>query len=191
MPLARLPRSIERLLIACFTLVLAVPPLATLNGEDHDAETEENRELTPAPALPYDRSTLAAWPEAFTNYFADHFAFRSRLVRWQALFRLRVLRSSPNPDVILGRDGWLFYAADGGVEDYTGARPFSRPQLDRWRETLQDTQDWLAEQGIRYLFVIAPDKHEIYPEFMPEDLPRVSATSRVDQLLTELLNSAR
>ena len=183
----KLPIVFERLMIAIFVLAIAVPLVGTIAmAEAEDEEFEENREPAPLPARPHDWATLAAWPEAFTSYFADHFAFRTQLVRWQALVRVRVLRSSPSPDVILGKDGWLFYGTDGAVEDYSGARPFTEVELDAWRGALQHTQDWLQEQGVTYVFAIAPDKHVVYPEFMPDGVHQGLTHSRVDQLLDEL-----
>ena len=48
---------------------------------------------------------------------------------------------------------------------------------------VQDTSDWLRAQGIAYVFVIAPDKHVIYREYMPETIRR-SAISRIDKLVS-------
>src|SRR5688572_14655399 len=100
MSVLKLPVVVERLVIAIFVLAIAVP-LATTVATDEPAEAfEENREPAPLPAWPHDRASLAEWPDAFTSYFADHFAFRSQLVRWQSRFRVEVLRSSTTPDVI-------------------------------------------------------------------------------------------
>jgi alginate O-acetyltransferase complex protein AlgJ len=186
MRVLHLPIVFERLMIAVFVLAIAVPLVGTLTLSAPEEEFEENREPAPLPVWPHDIHTLAAWPEAFTRYFADHFAFRSQLVRWQALFRVRVLGSSPNPDVVIGKDGWLFYGADGAVEDYSGTRPFTEVELRAWRDTLQHTQDWLQERSITYVFAIAPDKHVVYPEFMPDGLHPGLPHTRVDQLLQEL-----
>ncbi|HUU34315.1 MAG TPA: hypothetical protein VMW48_09640 [Vicinamibacterales bacterium] len=176
----------ERVLVAIFLMMLALPGLATLAGVDAGMTRGENRELAPAPALAPTWTAISGFPAAFTLWFEDHFAFRSRLVRWQAAFRLLVLRVSPSPEVIRGQDGWLFYADDGATEDYLNASPLGKADLDTWAATLQHSHDWLAAQGITYLFVIAPDKHAVYPEFMPEAIRRTSATSRTDQLVAHL-----
>jgi hypothetical protein len=93
---------------------------------------------------------------------------------------------SPSASVIKGKDGWLFYAEDGAVEDYAVAPAMSDEDLHEWRATLQDIQDWLAAQGIAYAFVIAPDKHVIYPEMMPDSIHRLHEESRIDQLIDYL-----
>ncbi len=182
----KLPVVIERLVIAAFVLAISAPLVATVTTEEPEDAFEENREPAPLPTWPHDRESLAAWPYAFTSYFADHFAFRSQLVRWQARFRVQVLHSSTTPDVILGKDGWLFYGTDGAAEDYSGSRPFTEIELEAWRDTLQHTQDWLQQQGIDYVFAVAPDKHVIYPEFMPAGVNQGLSHSRAEQLLDHL-----
>jgi alginate O-acetyltransferase complex protein AlgJ len=176
----------ERVVIACFLTVLAAPGLATLAGVDAGVTRDENRNLAPPPDLAPTWSALAAFPAAFTSYFQDHFAFRARLVRWQAALRLLVLNVSPSPTVIRGQDGWLFYADDGALDDYLNAVPLSAADLAHWTSTLQHTQDWLEARGIAYLFVVAPDKHEIYPEFMPDTIRRHAGPTRSDQLVGHL-----
>jgi hypothetical protein len=95
------------------------------------------------------------------------------------------MHGTPSPDVIVGRDGWFFYAADGAVEDYVSTTPFRHDELEQWRQTLQHTFDWLRRRGVAYVFVIAPDKHAVYPEFMPSTVVR-GRQSRTDQLVDYL-----
>jgi hypothetical protein len=181
-----LPRVWNRIIIALFLVTIVTPGIATLLGIDRPTSRDENRELAPLPALKLDIGSLAALPDAFTRYFEDNFSFRTRLVRWQAAFRFRELRVSPSPTVIAGKDGWLFYADDGAVEDFTESTPFTTTELEAWRLTLEHTRDWLAQRGIRYVFVIAPDKHAIYPDLMPSAVHRVGDDSRTDQLVRYL-----
>ena len=181
-PLPRLPLTWSRLLTAVFVVAISVPLVATIAGVGGEGTGEENRAPAPWPGWPRDVAAATAWPEAMTRAFTDHVAFRGALVRAQARFRVQVLGTSPSPDVVLGRDGWLFYGTDGAVEDHTGTSPFTTTELEVWRTTLQHTHDWLAARGIAYVFVIAPDKHAIYPELLPVNLPRVGTRSRAGQL---------
>jgi hypothetical protein len=87
--------------------------------------------------------------------------------------------------VIRGSNGWWFYADDGAMLDYAEAPPFTTSELEVWRRTLQDTNDWLHARGIAYLFVLAPDKHQVYPEYMPKAIRR-APYSRMDQLVAHL-----
>ena len=181
----RLPALVERIIVVIFLAVLSLPLMGMVLNLDRDAPSGENRTLAAWPQLRWDAASLRALPEQLTRYFEDHFAFRVRLVRWQAIVRLDALGVSPSASVIKGRDGWLFYADDGAMEDYAEAPPFTGVELEVWRHTLQDISDWLRGQGIAYLFVIAPDKHVIYPEYMPHTIRR-AAVSRIDQLVSDL-----
>jgi hypothetical protein len=179
----------SRLLVLVVLLGIGVPGLATLAGvgpDDAAAAAGENRTLAPWPDLRWDARTLGAWPGAAARYFEDHFAWRATLVRWQAIVRLEWLHASPSPDVFVGRDGWLFYATDGALDDFASARPFSQEDLEVWRQTLQHTQDWLQRHDAAYVFVLAPDKHAVYPEFMPAGVRRIGAETRTDVLVRYL-----
>lgn len=182
----RLRRGVELALIALFLLAIGMPALATLAGVDREIIQGENRELAPFPRFALDGETLRALPDGFTKYFEDHFAFRARMVAWQADARLRYLNVSPAASVIKGQDGWLFYADDGAMEDYISAEPMRIDALEVWRHALQDTQDWLEARGITYLFVIAPDKHTVYGEMMPDTIHRLREEWRMDTLVRYL-----
>ena len=176
---------LDRILVTAFLVVLALPPLGTMFGVRRATAAEENRPLAPFPRLDATWASWRAFPGAFTRYFEDNFAFRPTLVRLQALARLRALDVAPSRSVIKGQDGWWFYADDGAMEDYASAGPFTPSELEAWRQTLQDTHDWLRARGIAYLFVLAPDKHQIYPEHMPETIRRAEH-SRITQLVAYL-----
>ena len=94
--------------------------------------------------------------------------FASCLVRWQATFRLDVLGVSPSEAVIKGRDGWLFYADDGALHDYVaGATLLERTSSRSGDRRCRTPMTGYGSVGVAYLFVVSPDKHLVYPEFMP------------------------
>ena len=182
--MVRLHPNVERLFIAIFLIAIALPVTGMPFGSRHTVTTE-NRTLSEWPAFSWELASLRAMPGQWTRYFEDHFALRQQLVRWQARVRLSAFGVPSSDAVIRGRDGWLFYAGDGAMKDYAEAPPLSNEQLEMWRKTLQDTSDWLHEQGIAYLFVISPDKHLVYPEYMPPSIRRASI-SRIEQLVGHL-----
>jgi alginate O-acetyltransferase complex protein AlgJ len=167
---------------ALFVALICLPLAANLAGRDGADAEAENRDLAPKPQFEARVRSLPAYAAALSAWFEDHFGFRAMLVRWYGESRLFWLGVSPSATVIKGRDGWLFYGDDGGVEDYTNETPLSPAELDDWRETLSRTHAWLRARGIAYVFTIAPDKHVIYPEHMPPTLRPVRAESRTDQV---------
>jgi hypothetical protein len=70
---------------------------------------------------------------------------------------------------IRGRDGRLFLARDTNdvLAQHAGELLFESEELDRWTALLERRHCLLAECGIEYLFVIAPDAHSVYPDQLP------------------------
>jgi alginate O-acetyltransferase complex protein AlgJ len=180
-----LPRRIEEtMLIVFFLTALVLPVLGMLLHIDLSPAHRENRTLAPFPRLALNRHAVGLFPEKFRAYFEDRFGFRQTLIGWQARFKVNVLGVSSSRQVILGKEGWLFQPPyDSSLETYRGARPLTPEQLAQWRHILETRCAWLAARGIPYLFVIAPDKHSVYPEYMPDAMARSSHESRLDQFL--------
>ncbi len=149
-----------------------------LSGLVHPSETtQENRALAPRPALAND-ATLLDYPRHFNDYAADHFGGRSWLVLGLNIFKLRVLGISGNPDVLVGREGWLFLNDDLLEQDLAGQAQFTEEELKQWQRYLEHRRDMLRRKNIDYLFMIVPDKHTIYPEHLPSSLQPEGQTRR-------------
>ena len=170
-----------------FLAIIAVPGVGLLLGIDRAQVSEaEMRKLSEFPTWSWNREQLATWPDRFHTYFNDRFAFRNRLISGQAAIRWHVFHTSSSDTVIAGKGDWLFYADDGGLQDYVQVETFTDAQLQQWQRTLERIRDWLASRGIRFLFVVSPDKQMIYPELMPASLHRLHTEYRADQLLAYL-----
>src|SRR5260370_291600 len=104
------------LLAVLFLILLSLPVASTVLGWD-TAGLEEKRLLAPPPALKLEWKALKDFPGQFEAYFNDHFGFRDRLIRWHNYAKVRWLRVSPSPKVFVGRRGWLYYAAEHGLDD--------------------------------------------------------------------------
>jgi hypothetical protein len=51
---------------------------------------------------------------------------------------------------------------------------------------LEERRAWCAAHGIKFLFVLAPSKCTVYPEFVPSQYTHISPKSRADQLFAQL-----
>lgn len=99
--------------------------------------------------------------------------------------RLPLLRSDEAGKVIEGKQGFYFFAgeAQSQRESQLGEPPYDEATLRAWKELLEARRDYLAQRGIGYLFVAAPDKQSIYPEYLPAG---VLPPRRFGQLLDHL-----
>jgi hypothetical protein len=86
-----------------------------------------------------------------------------------------------------GKDGWLFLARDTNhvIHQHTGRLRFSQRTLEDWRHVLEARFAWLARRQIPYFFLVPPNTHAVYPEYLPDDVVTV-AERPVLQLLGHL-----
>ena len=74
-------------------------------GEDD--EEAEGRDYASLPDFPKSLEELSTFPERFDAFFNDQFPLRLPLVKLSSVVRFRVFDVSPNPAVLVGRDGWF------------------------------------------------------------------------------------
>src|SRR5271165_2755891 len=98
-------------LIIVFLAAITMPLAGQFLHLDCGIKLNDNRVLEPLPELKLDRASLAAFPAKFEAYFNDHFGFRQRLIHWLSVVKVLGLGVSSSRDVILGRNGWIFYGA--------------------------------------------------------------------------------
>jgi hypothetical protein len=146
-------------------------------------DSTEKRKLADLPKFKLTRERLNTYPSDFNRYFDDNFGIREKLVGLHSYLKGIVLGLSPVRNGIIGKEGWLYLGDGNIVADYRNAHPFAETELRQWRDVLVAKREWLAQRGIRYLFVVAPDKHTIYPEYMPNRYNKVSSRSCLDQLI--------
>ncbi len=173
----------DLLLVLLFLAALAAPWIDQVARTD-EARGPMQREHRPAgqkPELSLDPVALYKFPAAYENYFKDSFGLRDVLLRWHSRQSLELFGTSPTTQVLLGKDGWYFYTGNDSVRAFRGLLPFSERDLQLWKAGLEARRDWLRAQGIDYLFVIAPNKETVYPDFLPAALGKLGPT-RFEQL---------
>jgi hypothetical protein len=175
-------------MIAVFMTAICFPAARNLSGADGGPASSENRKLATRPRLTWSGDAVKSFPASFDAFYNDNFGCRYTLIRMHNLAAVRGFHVSPSANVCLGKRGWLFYTEDRVGADYHAARPFRGDELLCWQRVLETRRNWLAKQGIRYLFVIAPDKASIYPEVLPNALQRrLLEPTRLDQLMAHML----
>ena len=184
----RIQRFGQYLTIILFVMALWLPLLGNVFGWELPGVTvNENRTLAQWP-----NPVGVAWavfPGAFDAYVRDHFGFRNSLIRLNTKIKYEILKLRPEK-VFWGKDDWLFLGHEKVFEDLIGVKPFSEREVKHWRRVIEGRQAWLAERGIDYLFVIAPNKSSVYPEYLPEDLAGRLGRTRLDQLMDGLKGSS-
>jgi hypothetical protein len=192
----RIQRFFDRATTLGFVAAIVLPLVALTAGWDlREGVEDEKRAPTPFPEWSWTPAELHAYPQRFDAWFQDHFGLRRLLIRGHSMLSYYVLRTSPSPKVILGRNGWLYYdgvhAGDGDpIGDYRGIREQTPYQLETWRWAYQDIHDWFQERNVRFLLVLVPAKERIYPEYLPGYLAPVGP-SAMDEVVPYLERHGR
>jgi alginate O-acetyltransferase complex protein AlgJ len=177
------PHPTNRLLSVLFVAGTCLPLLLTLVAPP--AQPSNDPGAAVRPAAPRTLRDVARWPTRFRRWFVENYALRRVLIRTEGRIVYSALNSSPSPTVMIGKDGWWYYRDDSALEDMISAAPMSGDLLESWRSVLEGNRRWLSGRGTGYLFMLTPDKHLIYPEFLKKGIARQNPP-RLEQLQTYL-----
>ncbi|MGY0483158.1 alginate O-acetyltransferase AlgX-related protein [Endobacter medicaginis] len=70
-------------------------------------------------------------------------------------------------EIAVGSDGMLFHRFDWAFEQVCGDMPFPASQQARWISLLNARQTFCAALGARFLTLVVPERHAVYPERLP------------------------
>lgn len=146
-------------------------------------EQTEKRALASAPKLRW--NSLSGFPLSFERFFNDQFGGRTILIKSNNFIQLKCFQVSAVKNVLIGKEGWLFYR-DRSIADYRGLIPYWPVHLQKIKQNISRQTAWLRDRGIPYVILIGPNKNAIYPEYMPDNINRISLKTRLDQVLEYL-----
>jgi alginate O-acetyltransferase complex protein AlgJ len=163
-------------------VILSIAAFLACLKTEANFSIHEKRILTAFPTVRSWHHDLPLFAPQFGSYYDDRFPCRLELIKeWNSL-TYQLFHSSTNPECALGKHGWLFYAIEKLPAAQMNTEPFASTKLEAWARMLQARRDALATHNIKYLFLIAPEKGTIYPEFMPAGWTREPGDGRLEQL---------
>ncbi|MDE5834853.1 MAG: hypothetical protein K2H26_04970, partial [Ruminococcus sp.] len=130
-----------------------------------DTSTEK-RTLSDVPKIKNENGKINfKFFDDFETYFSEHFAFRQQLVTLDGYFKSKVLGTSANEDVIVGKNGWLYYGET--INDFLNIDTLSNRGINNIKNNLEIINDYCKQKDVKFIFTIAPNKNSVYPEYMP------------------------
>lgn len=145
-----------------FCCIIAIPIFQTLVGVFPETKIEEKRELATFPKISLNEKTL----EGLTNYFNDNFGLRGSLIFLNNYIDLSVFKISPNAQVVIGKNGWMYYQPSYESNSLV----LNQMDVELVSRKIYDFQKKVEADGKKFVFVLAPNKESIYPEFLKEKL---------------------
>ncbi len=163
-------------------ILILIHPIYFSVFKNLDIPFFDNRPMASLPVLERPKEIFWATKQ-IDSFIADHLPLRNRIISGLYWVRREILHDIIFPQVVIGRNNWLYYSSLNTINLYQKVMPFSQEELDNIRQNLESTRDWLSARNILMVVVIAPDKDIIYPEYLPENIPVIGKISQVDQLL--------
>jgi len=181
-----------------FCLAIFIPFFTSLFQTDKKISITEQRTLHKKPELPMTMEQIKSFPALFNDYYSDHFGFRDRFNKHYKFLKYTI-GDSPSDDVTIGKNGWLFLGSIkkgySGYSDPMGdarnVNLFSQTELEQFTTRINSLDHWMAAKGLKYIFVLAPNKHTVYFEQLPDYISKVNKYSAADQLINHLKKHSR
>jgi len=174
----------DAVLLIVFMLIISAPlfsPMPTL------AWLWEKNGLSQSDlSIPRFAKALVGFPDIYSSYFSDHYLLHQQQVDAFQSMRYHVLHETVFPNVIIGKQDWLYYTGENNIKDYECAFPFSSDELVTVKERLLDWDTQLDALGIELYVVIAPNKETVYPQYLPDQIRPLQNACRIDQVMETL-----
>ncbi len=185
----------KKIAVIVFIIILVLPIITWpfLVGVDK-TELEENRE--PASFPQFSDNFFVG----LNDYLTDRVPFRNLVISNYSEFELYLQKHYEvilnwfgedfymiKNDVLFGKKDWLFFAGDEALPQYKGLNQFSDEVLTEYVHKAEKVKDYFASQNKQFCIFIAPNKEQIYSEYMPGILVdnQIKQMDRLAQFFSE------
>ena len=150
-------RITQNLVIIYFVAFISLP--LGLMAVGYEAPAVENKDISDFPSFDSDRILDTTFYADFAVALRERMPARPQGIAAKARVDL-AFGDSPNPQVAIGSDGWLYLAETVEVECIS--EDDARLVADR----IRFIQEAYERAQRRLLFVVAPDKAAVYPQYL-------------------------
>jgi hypothetical protein len=168
-----------KLTFCLIILGTALIPLVATIGKVNSINLDRNT-LAPMPQWIDNGKLNLSFTSQFDDFYTEQFSFRTYLISIYNGIYERVFHLSGNENVIVGKDGFLFF--EETLDDHLKTTPLNIYDLNRFNEILRIQKEYLSNQSIDSFLMIVPNKATIYAEYMPSNLKPFSNADIFDQL---------
>ncbi|MEM8974804.1 MAG: hypothetical protein AAGD43_22325 [Pseudomonadota bacterium] len=169
------PISIK-VVIICATLLLGLG-IATLANMMAGRQSQNREFFNPKPQVSLSLEKLRALPGQVRRYLKKTFYGRELMRGLYSATTGTLFGHLPTSEVIMGTDGYYFIwdaSAKVTALDYP---PPTASLLREWDQVFSTLEKTVSGQKTKFIFVLAPNKHTMMREKLPEHLRAINAES--------------
>ncbi len=182
-------KKIAAIVIFIFVLVFPMVSWPMLFPLD---KTEINENRPPKKFPSFSNSFISE----FDEFFTDHVPFRNNYIKAYSAFevwlnglyakildKLNVPYYVSKNNVLFGKEDWLFFLGDNSLSYYQGTNLPTEEELASFVEKAEKVNNYFVSQGKEFKIFIAPNKDQIYFEFLPNGISVKNSTKRIDMIV--------
>ena len=170
---------------AALVFVMTVVPLVLI-ASGVKGENVTRKALAPMPSIIKNGSLDLSFTEELNDCLTDRIPLKAVSTKLINTVDSAVLNDCIGDEAIPGRDGFLFFGETSG--DLLGFDQLTEDEARSVCRFLDHIGELCEGEGVKLVFVIAPDKASVYSEMLPGRLI-VSDTPRSMDLVIETLSS--
>ncbi len=176
-------RVLNILYCVIFMTIIVVPALLT-NTKKNQISMIDNKALTEWPEIDWKLTNR----EQVENYVDDRIGFRETAINTYIELNDELFSVMVHPLFMYGKEGHIFYKDPDYIAAYQHLNTNTQ-MLDSFVNFLEQTQDYLDQKGIPFLYFVCPDKKTIYSEYFPDTIHVNEQNTGVLEYLNERLSA--
>ena len=161
------------ILFALLMVFLFVPVIQEWGGVFPVKPLKGVFEPTPKPELTFDNYKSNIYQTQIEKYVSEHFGMREPVIRLYNQYVWSAYNKTYCHFIVPGKDGYLYYAL--AVNEHYGlelpkhykSNEEAMKDADTELRQMNKLRHVLKDYGIEFVAFIAPDKPEVYPEYLP------------------------
>lgn len=154
---------IDIVFLSIFFIFLYIP-MGHISKEE--ISPNENRVLAKYPSLLGNEGINTRFGKKFESWFNDRFFGRRFMLSAEDKIKGLIEPHRGNKKVMVGKEGWLFYKGGNSVNNFINKSELSSHQMEKGTEYLIAINNWCKTHNKKFYYVLIPDKHRIYGEYV-------------------------
>lgn len=157
----------KKIWIGFFFVIITLSMFCHPIGIDYKGINNENRALTQFPDFPKGFGEFKEWPRKLETYLNDNIPFRTIMMKTYntVVYHCGI---SPSEKVVLGKDDWIFGNSVKVMDQHIGRSILNPKSVKNFCEVIEQSSLFFENRNIPFYFFLAPNKHTIYPEYLPD-----------------------
>ena len=165
--------TFDLILFALLMVFLFVPLIQQWTGLFPVKVLKGAVEPTPKPELTFDNYKTNTYQTQIEKYVSEHFGLREPVIRLYNQYVWTAFNKTYCHFIVPGKKGYLYYAL--AVNEHFGlelpkhykSNKEAMKDADAELRQMNKLRHVLKDYGIEFVAFIAPDKPEVYPEYLP------------------------